>query len=691
VAGKGIPMSRRFPAVASMRTVRTTLFQFVVLALATGCVVTAPVASSQPPAPAPAATEAEPPGRVGKISLLAGGVTLGDTRSGDTEVASLNWPITTGHRLSTDRAGRAEVRIGSTTLRLDADTVVDFARVDDEVIQLFVQRGTVALRIRNRELLREIDVLTPRERLVFDDVGRYRVDVDRVAGLTAVTAFVGAARIASGRSSFAVASGQRGELVSAPSYGFQLVGAARDLFDDWVLARDQREDDLRSAQYVSRETTGIEALDEYGTWRTVAPYGTVWFPAAVPVGWAPYRHGRWAYIAPWGWTWIDSAPWGFAPFHYGRWAFVAGAWCWVPGAIVPRPRYAPALVAWYGAPGVSVSVTVGSAVGWFPLGPGEVYLPPYAYSPRYIRSINVQHVTNIHQITVIHPPPRYVHQDPRRATWAPSDAIVRQRPIQPIAFAPREDQVRHYKPSPRPTVDAPVGSERRRIVPIAVDPDGGGAITRPQPAASTPRAERDPSARGPSAGPTRDDLSSGRDRPPTAVPPAKPAPPAPGPRGMSSNPPQDPGVVARPGPGRGPTTGPVGPGEPGGSAPVARPTPWAAPPASGPTAPPHRGDEPTSRPFPTVTPAVPTPAQPAPGSVVPRPDPRGGLPVAKPSPRGLATGETPAAGPTPGPPRPAKEGAPATRDPRVEPARPDIPPPRPGFAPRGFPAREAAP
>jgi hypothetical protein len=373
---------------------------------------------------------------VGRISLISGPVTLTDFGADEESDATLNWPLTSQQRLSTGRLGRAEVRIGSTSLRLDGDTILDFSRIDDEVIQLTLQRGTLAIRIRNREQLREIDLLTPRERIAFEDVGRYRIDVDRTGGVSALTTHVGSARVISNRLTFVVQSGQRGEVTAEPQAGFQLVTPASDVFDDWVAARDRRDDAVLSTRYVSPETTG---LDEFGDWREVENYGAVWFPTAVAAGWAPYRYGRWAYVAPWGWTWIDDASWGFTPFHYGRWVYVHNAWGWVPGAYVARPCYSPALVAWYGMPGVSISVSVGGAVGWFPLGPGEIYIPGYYHSRRYINSVNYGHVTNINYITVINPPPSYRYRQPNFSTWAPSDAIVRRQPINRVAQpAPNE-------------------------------------------------------------------------------------------------------------------------------------------------------------------------------------------------------------------------------------------------------------
>jgi hypothetical protein len=238
-----------------------------------------------------------------------------------------------------------------------------------------------------------------------------------------------------------------------------------DGFDDWVAQRDRRDDQIYAERYVGPEMTGLESLDEYGTWRTVETYGTVWVPRAVPVGWAPYRYGRWSWIAPWGWTWIDDAPWGFAPFHYGRWVVAGGSWYWVPGAYVRRPVYAPALVAWYGRPGVSVSITSGSHIGWFPLGPGEVYVPGYNVSRRYVNAINVQHVTNINHIAVVNPPPRYINQIHQDAvTYAPPRALPGRMRIQEVATRAPAQEVTRVSVQPRPPIEIDERFSKRRLV-----------------------------------------------------------------------------------------------------------------------------------------------------------------------------------------------------------------------------------
>jgi hypothetical protein len=170
-------------------------------------------------------------------------------------------------------------------------------------------------------------------------------------------------------------------------------------FDNWSLARDNFEEPRQVAQYVSPQMTGYEDLEGYGTWQSDPAYGSVWVPTSTVAGWAPYRYGHWAWVSPWGWTWIDDAPWGFAPFHYGRWAYLHDHWGWVPGAIGPRPVYAPALVAFVGGNGWGVSIGIGTQpVGWFPLGPGEVFRPAYRTSPGYFRNLNI---ADVHNVTVI--------------------------------------------------------------------------------------------------------------------------------------------------------------------------------------------------------------------------------------------------------------------------------------------------
>src|SRR5437879_336256 len=160
-------------------------------------------------------------------------------------------------------------------------------------------------------------------------------------------------------------------------WGAAQVGAANqelDVWDRWNYARTDALIESTSARYVPPQVYGADDLDHYGNWRVVPTYGSIWVPQGVPAGWAPYSTGRWIYDPHYGWTWVDTAPWGWAPYHYGRWVSVDGYWAWAPGPVVARPVYAPALVAFFAAPGIVVSAGA-PVVSWVALSWGEPVVP----------------------------------------------------------------------------------------------------------------------------------------------------------------------------------------------------------------------------------------------------------------------------------------------------------------------------
>lgn len=412
---------------------------------------------------------ADPPARVGRLSLIDGDVSLRAADSRRWDDAALNWPVTSGDALDTGRSSRAEIRVGSSVLRLDGATTVDVRQLDDERIRVVLERGSVALRVRSREAASAIEVETRDGLVVADEPGQYRVDYDDAT--TTLTNYRGGElELRAEDSDVVVTEGRTAHVVFADGRtDVRWDEPDRDDFADWTLARDARDDRLGRPRHVSPEMTGAEDLYEYGDWRDSADYGPIWYPRDVPSGWAPYRTGRWVSVDPWGWTWVDEAPWGFAPFHYGRWVLVGARWAWVPGTYVARPVYAPALVVWMGLPGVSVSLTSGAwpEVGWFPLAPREVYVPSYRHSPTYVRQINITHVTNVVNITRIVEEPRrahYVYRDRREAvTVVPGEVLRLSRPVQRDAMRGLEREWRErHAVTPVPPIDPRLVAERNR-------------------------------------------------------------------------------------------------------------------------------------------------------------------------------------------------------------------------------------
>jgi hypothetical protein len=339
---------------------------------------------------ASSAAWADPPGRVGRIAETDGNVWLFDDEQGEWVQARRNRPVTEGDRISAEQGGRAEVQIGAATLRLDGATDVEFTQLNDARVRVRLHGGSVALRVRGGESVREFAVVTNEGRYEPLRPGHYRVDVRDQSSLGETLA--GAMRFESSDSVLDLADGQRAEFWQERGVThYAWATPQNDRFGDWV-ARQDREDTRERNRYVSNEMTGADDLDRNGRWDRHPEYGAVWYPTVVAADWAPYRYGQWVYTRYYGWTWVDDAPWGFAPFHYGRWVSYGGRWGWCPGQYVARPVYAPALVAWFGGPHVSVGINIGGpAVGWVPLAPREIYYPSYNVTNVYVRNVNVTH------------------------------------------------------------------------------------------------------------------------------------------------------------------------------------------------------------------------------------------------------------------------------------------------------------
>src|SRR6266404_4170868 len=344
----------------------------------------------------------DPPSRVARMNYTQGSVSFQPGGEGDWVTAVPNRPLTTGDNLWSDQGSRAEMHVGSTAIRLAPETSLTLLDLNERTTQLRLSEGTVILRLRHLDDGALVEVDTPNLAFNLQRTGEYQIDVDSNGDMTNVSVFSGRGEVTGGGYSYTVVAGQSARFSGSDQLNYDIAQMPRpDGLDNWAFQRDHREDRAESANYVSPEMTGYEDLDDYGRWQYVGGYGTVWVPAGVASDWAPYRNGHWAYIDPWGWTWVEDEPWGFAPFHYGRWAYAGNRWCWVPGPVAVRPVYAPALVAFVG--GVGTLLGGGPGVAWFPLAPGEVYMPYYRGSRGYVERLNVTNtVVNVTKVTNVY-------------------------------------------------------------------------------------------------------------------------------------------------------------------------------------------------------------------------------------------------------------------------------------------------
>ena len=430
----------------------------------------------------------DPPSVVARLAFSQGAVSFQPAGTEDWVDAGINRPITTGDKLWSDQDGQVELQLDASTIRLSHSTGFSFLNLNDNITQVRLSEGTILVRVRHLDDNETYEIDTPNLAFSISRPGIYRINVDEGGDATSIRVREGEGQVTGGGASYSVRSHDDAVFsgVDQLSADVQDLSPDYDEFDTWSANRDRRWEHSRSAQYVSQDVVGYEDLDDHGDWRDTPEYGHVWYPRVEVADWAPYHYGHWAYIEPWGYTWVDDQPWGFAPFHYGRWVNVDGRWGWIPsppraeGVIYVRPVYAPALVAFVGGGGFSVGIAVGGgggAVGWFPLGPREVYVPSYRVSQRYVENVNISNTTvnrtvinNYYQTTVVNKTTvtnvTYVNQRVPGAVMATSQQAFTS--AQPVARnAVRVDarqmasaQVQVRQPAIVPTKQAVLGSAR---------------------------------------------------------------------------------------------------------------------------------------------------------------------------------------------------------------------------------------
>lgn len=420
---------------------------------------------------------ADLPARVGRIALTQGQVVIGADVGAEMEAAQVNWPVTGGNTVATAAGARTEIRIGSTSIRLDGDSSLEVVALDDSALRLRLHYGSANVRVRNPDLVAGFELATPQARVLLQQPALLRVDAERVRDTSSVEVFDGVALVDGGGSQLTLRAGKGADIGEDD---VRTLAALPDAFDDWSAQRDRLESRAAAARYVDTEMTGYEDLDRYGSWRVDNDYGPLWTPA-VAAGWVPYRDGSWTWLDPWGWTWVDNAPWGYAPFHYGRWVQVDSRWAWAPGRRPPGvrrdyPVWSPALVGWVGGAGWNVTFrdrSHGPGLGWYPLSPHERFVPGYRLSDERLRWLNGQVRPDAH------PDPRRGRDyRPQGLTVVPQDRFGRPGRVNvsraPISTAPPALAQNLLAGVPPPAPNRPQREARPARAEVAGRPDGIG-------------------------------------------------------------------------------------------------------------------------------------------------------------------------------------------------------------------------
>jgi hypothetical protein len=178
----------------------------------------------------PALAQEEPPARVGRVSFVEG--QLGFHAAGETQwsAAAVNYPVATGGAFWTDPKSKAEIRIGGQTIDLSGDTEIDLTQLNQQVIQIALPQGRIALRLRQLAEGNSIEIDLPRGGVWLLQAGRYDIDAGAPDRPARVMVFEGSARFVGGALDQGIAAGEAAMIGGTDTLTATIERAASDAF-----------------------------------------------------------------------------------------------------------------------------------------------------------------------------------------------------------------------------------------------------------------------------------------------------------------------------------------------------------------------------------------------------------------------------------------------------------------------------
>ncbi len=305
-------------------------------------------------------------GRVARLSLVEGDVSIQHGADQPWLDAVINAPLMQGDRIWVGQQGRTEIEMDDGSyIRLASNSILEVQQLGltsaGRYTQVFLSQGLAYFNIREsyNDVFR---VTTPI--LAADTNGgtHFRLAVDDQNDLVV---FRGQIHVDSRAGDVMVRQQEYFSLANGDSARYSLSSAPpADGWDQWNFDRDNYLSQATSYEYVpSNVGYGVYDLDRYGHWVYQPGYGYVWAPYNEDADWLPYSDGRWGYYPGMGYTWISYEPWGWLPYHYGSWAYISGfGWGWCPGAAFSY--WSPARVWFFG---------FGNYWGWCPFSPFDTF------------------------------------------------------------------------------------------------------------------------------------------------------------------------------------------------------------------------------------------------------------------------------------------------------------------------------
>ncbi|HKX59386.1 MAG TPA: FecR domain-containing protein, partial [Steroidobacteraceae bacterium] len=150
------------------------------------------------------------PARIAQLAYVEGAISYQEANERATS-ALPERPLEAGDRLATERDGRAELTLGSATVRLDRDSDLRIVELDASSVHFELADGAAIFRVDELFKDESFAVTTPNTTIRFQAPGEYRVDVPE-DGTTTLTVRAGDAEVETAEGPVRIADGQRARI-----------------------------------------------------------------------------------------------------------------------------------------------------------------------------------------------------------------------------------------------------------------------------------------------------------------------------------------------------------------------------------------------------------------------------------------------------------------------------------------------
>ena len=303
----------------------------------------------------------------------------------------VNTPVTSGDAIWTEPNATSEISIAGTRVRMDGASQLDMLALDDTQTRMQLDQGRIDIKTFTCDARQPYEIVTPRGIITLQQQGDYYVE----AGTTRI------------RRGSACARARPRSPAERPGAGGARRRSRRDLrrrghattphdpdraaADADLLGRARPQIGYdQPPQYLSADVVGYEDLQAYGTWSNDPEYGQVWSPRNGASRLAALQHRQLDLRAA---LWLDLGrraavglrALSLRPLGQSQQSLVLGAagtpaargLCAGAGRLHRRHRAQH-----------RDRRAIPQPVGWFPLGPREVYVPPYTNDRNYYNRIN---------------------------------------------------------------------------------------------------------------------------------------------------------------------------------------------------------------------------------------------------------------------------------------------------------------